>query len=200
MLDRLTKDLAAAVMAVDALRPVAKNKRTGVAFEAGLGPHSEAETLRLIFDEVRRANSDWYLDVEMSVPYPSKSRQKCDVRIRTPSSLLFIEGKLLRLKGDNGLPNDNMLMHILSPYAYHRSALTDCAKLAVSNFEGEKAILIIGYSYPDIPLEPAVDAFETLAKRVAKISRRFETSFSRLCHRVHGEGKVMAWAVQELNH
>jgi len=26
--------------------------------------------------------------------------------------------------GDNGKPNDNMLMHILSPYPAHRSALT----------------------------------------------------------------------------
>lgn len=32
--------------------------------------------------------------------------------------------------GDNGKPNDNMIMHILSPYPDHRSALTDCSKLA----------------------------------------------------------------------
>jgi hypothetical protein len=36
---------------------------------------------------------------------------------------------MLRLMGDNGKPNDNMLMHILSPYPSHRSALTDCQKL-----------------------------------------------------------------------
>ena len=33
-----------------------------------------------------------------------------------------IEVKMLRLMGDNGKPNDNMLMHILSPYERHRSA------------------------------------------------------------------------------
>ncbi len=36
---------------------------------------------------------------------------------------------MLRLMGDNGKANDNMLMHILSPYPSHRSALTDCEKL-----------------------------------------------------------------------
>jgi hypothetical protein len=39
---------------------------------------------------------------------------------------------MLRLMGDNGKPNDNMLMHILSPYPAHRSAVTDCAKLVRS--------------------------------------------------------------------
>jgi hypothetical protein len=33
---------------------------------------------------------------------------------------------MLRLLGDNGKLNDNMLMHVLSPYQAHRSALTDC--------------------------------------------------------------------------
>jgi hypothetical protein len=76
----------------------------------------------------------------------------------TPTAALFIEGKLLRLKGDNAKPNDNMLMHILSPYPQHRSALTDCLKLRAADFNGEKAIVIIGYDYSDLPLEPAVMA------------------------------------------
>lgn len=37
---------------------------------------------------------------------------------------------MLRLFGDNAKLNDNMLMHLLSPYPAHRSALTDCEKLA----------------------------------------------------------------------
>ena len=44
-----------------------------------------------------------------------------------------IEAKMLRMFGDNGKLNDNMLMHVLSPYPAHRSALTDCGKLAHSN-------------------------------------------------------------------
>ena len=97
--------------------------------------------------------------------------------------------------GDNGKPNDNMLMHVLSPYPQHRSALTDCVKLARSGFEGRKAIMILGYGYPDMPLEPAIDAFETLAAKVVNLGQRCEAAFSGLCHRVHQAGKVMAWEI-----
>jgi hypothetical protein len=37
---------------------------------------------------------------------------------------------MLRIFGDNGKLNDNMLMHVLSFYPAHLSALTDCGKLA----------------------------------------------------------------------
>jgi hypothetical protein len=69
MLERLTEDLAAAVISVDAAHPVAKNKRGGVSFEAGLGPHPEAETLALVFREVRRAQPHIYIDLTTSVPF-----------------------------------------------------------------------------------------------------------------------------------
>lgn len=71
---------------------------------------------------------------------------------------------MLRLMGDNGKPNDNMLMHILSPYPADRSALTDCSKLANSGLCGRKAVVIYGFDYPGLPMDPAVKAFETLAK------------------------------------
>jgi hypothetical protein len=50
MLDRLARVLAHAVQTVDARLPIAVNKRTGTAFGAGLGPHSETETFKLIVD------------------------------------------------------------------------------------------------------------------------------------------------------
>ena len=109
---------------------------------------------------------------------------------------MLVEGKLLRLKGDNGKPNDNMLMHILSPYPFHRSALTDCAKLAGSGFAEPKAVVIVGYAYPDLPLAPAIDAFETLAHHAVDLGDRHEAMFSGLCHRVHNRGAVMAWEMR----
>lgn len=195
MLERLTRDLALAVATVDARRPVAVNKRSGVAFEPGLGPHSEAETFALILAEVKRADPQWLLELAYSVSYPATKRQRCDARLTTAEGDLFVEGKLLRLKGDNGKPNDNMLMHILSPYPQHRSALTDCIKLTASGFPGSTAVVIVGYGYPDMPLEPAIEAFETLAGTMARLGKRHEASFSGLCHRVHCEGKVIAWQV-----
>src|SRR5262249_12005337 len=153
------------------------------------------DTFSLIISEIRGAYPDRYTDMQASVAYPTNRRQKCDARISTLGQDLYIEGKLLRLKGDNGLPNDNMLMHILSAYPHHRSALTDCVKLARSNFDGHKVIVIVGYEYADLPLEPAVEAFEVLAARLVKLGTRSEAEFAHLCHPVHQAGKVLAWTV-----
>jgi hypothetical protein len=136
------------------------------------------------------------MDVAFSIPYPANPRQKCDFRLSTPVGDLFVEGKLLRLKGDNGKPNDNMLMHIVSPYPQHRSALTDCIKLANSQLPGAKVVTIIGYSYPDLPLEPAIRAFETLARSEVCLGKRHEAQFRQLIHPVHREGSIMAWRVE----
>ena len=198
MLDRLARVLADAIQTVDARLPVAVNKRTGVAFGAGLGPHSETETFKLIVDEARATDPSWLIDAAFSIPYPASPRQKCDLRLSTPAGDLFVEGKLLRLKGDNGKPNDNMLMHIVSPYPQHRSALTDCTKLARSELPGLKVITIVGYSYPDIPLEPAIRAFETLACSEVHLGRRHEAQFRDLRHPIHREGSIMAWRVGDL--
>jgi hypothetical protein len=195
MLDRLTRVLAHAVQTVDARLPVAVNKRTGAAFGAGLGPHSETETFKLIIDEARATDRDWFIDAAFGIPYPESPRQKCDLRLTTQEGDLFVEGKLLRLKGDNGKPNDNMLMHIVSPYPQHRSALTDCTKLAKAELPGLKVITIVGYSYPDLPLEPAIRAFETLARSEVHLGKRHEAQFRDLRHPVHREGSIMAWRV-----
>jgi hypothetical protein len=198
MLDRLARVLAAAVQTVDARLPVAVNKRTGISFGVGLGPHSETETFKFIVHEAQTANPDWLIGVVFGIPYPQSPRQKCDLMLTTPAGELFVEGKLLRLKGDNGKPNDNMLMHILSPYTQNRSALTDCAKLASSQFAGAKVVTIVGYSYPDLPLEPAIRAFETLARATVRLGERHQAHFCGLKHPVHRAGSIMAWQVGEV--
>jgi hypothetical protein len=68
---------------------------------------------------------------------------------------------MLRFMGDNGKPNDNMLMHILSPYAKHPKRADDCQKLTGSGFELPYALLIYGYDHDDWPMEPAVEAFDS---------------------------------------
>lgn len=67
--------------------------------------------------------------------------------------------------GDNGKPNDNMLMHILSPYPDDRSTPTDGVKLLESGLPGRKAIAIYGFDYVGLPMDPAIYAFEALAAR-----------------------------------
>jgi hypothetical protein len=102
---------------------------------------------------------------------------------------------MLRLFGDNGKLNDNMLMHILSPYPAHRSALTDCAKLTTSGLAGRTAILIFGYDYEGWAMDPAIEAFETLAAERVILGDRHEAAYDDLIHPVHRRGRVFAWEV-----
>jgi hypothetical protein len=100
---------------------------------------------------------------------------------------------MMRLMGDNGKANDNILTHILSPYPQQRSALTDCSKLKDSGFNGRLGILIYGYSYQGYPLEPVIHAFELLAQDRCRLSPHAEANFSGLIHPVHHEGAIYVW-------
>jgi hypothetical protein len=106
-----------------------------------------------------------------------------------------IEAKMLRLVGDNGKLNHNMLMHILSPYPEHRSALTDCDKLVASGLTGRRAIVIFGYDYDGWALDPAIEAFETLALERVIRGGRHEAAYGHLMHPVHQRGRVFAWEI-----
>ena len=97
--------------------------------------------------------------------------------------------------GDNGKPNDNMIMHILSPYPRDRSALTDCSKLATSVIADRKAILIYGYDSPGLSMDPAIDAFEALARRQVRMSKPAVASFAGLVHPIHQQGRVIGWQI-----
>jgi hypothetical protein len=133
-------------------------------------------------------------DLEREVPYPAVARSRCDVVVLGPDPWA-IEIKMLRLMGDNGKPNDNMLMHILSPYPAHRSALTDCEKLLVSGFPQRKAIVIFGYEYEGWPMRPAIDAFESLARATVNLAAAESASFTGLVHPVHRAGQVFGWEI-----
>ncbi len=136
------------------------------------------------------------LGYALEVPYPTSPRSKCDVVLSNPE-LWSIEFKMLRMMGDNGKPNDNILMHILSPYPEHRSALTDTEKLVRSGLPGRKAVVIYGYDYSQWPMEPAILAFETLARTVVRLGLRFEAETGSLVHPVHRSGKVFGWEIEE---
>jgi hypothetical protein len=161
----------------------------------GIGPHTEDQTIRLVADELVMIEAA-YAAQTFDVPYPAGSRQRCDWCLGSPPSWEWaIEVKMLRLFGDNGKLNDNMLMHVLSPYPAHRSALTDCAKLAASGLAGRKAILIFGYDYDGWAMDPAIEAFETLAAERVLIGDRCEAVYEHLIHPVHQRGRVFAWEV-----
>lgn len=128
-------------------------------------------------------------------PYPGSPRQKADVWIGTPLQWV-IEVKMARFFGDNGKLDDTAIKDILSPYPSDRSALGDCRKLAESGFEAVgMAVLIYGFGHPDRPLEPAIDAFELLARHAVDLGSRYSAPLEDLVHPVHASGAVFAWSV-----
>jgi hypothetical protein len=194
-LTTLSVDFALAIAAADAKRPQAKSHRGDRVYQPGIGPHTESQTVDLVLGELRKHSPELYQQAKSSVPYPKLKRQRCDLMIPNGSENWFIEVKMMRLMGDNGKKNDNILMHILSPYSQDRSALTDCDKLLASGFEGHKAILIYGYDYSDWPLATAIFAFECLTERRAKLGPRAFSGFGGLIHPVHHSGGVYVWEV-----
>jgi hypothetical protein len=147
-----------------------------------------------VFEYLAQAKPGLYTNYGLGVRYPIQVRQACDVCIGVaPDWSWACEFKLLRMLGDNGKPNDNMLMHILSPYPQHRSAVTDCVKLIHSGFSCSKAVVIFGYDSEEYPLELAVSAFEALAGAVVELGARAEERFDNLRHPVHRCGAVYGW-------
>jgi hypothetical protein len=186
-------DFAGGLVAVDRASPVWVSATTGRSYAPGIGPHTETKTVELVMAELASLDAR-YAGSRLSVPYPAAPRQRCDVVLASPQQMA-VEVKMLRFLGDNGRPNDNILMHILSPYPAHRSALTDVAKLGASGFDMPKAILIYGYDYTDWPMDPAIEAFETLAASKSLLGARAAADFDGLIHPVHQRGRVFAWEV-----
>lgn len=192
-LEQLVKDFAFGLEQADHRRPEASNLRANRIYKAGIGPHTEAQTLKRVAEELAKLGGA-YINYTFDVPYPGLSRQRCDWCIGSaPEWDWVIEAKLLRLFGDNAKMNDNMVTHILSPYSPHRSALTDCEKLAQSALKGRKAIIIFGYDYDGWDMIPIIEAFETLARQRVKLGHRHVGRFSDLVHPVHQRGGVFAW-------
>jgi hypothetical protein len=190
-------DFAQGIQAADSLAPVASSSRTGASYRPGIGPHTETQTIKLVMAHLAGAAPRRYASYRLGVPYADGTRQACDVCLGGPAPWEWaIEVKMLRLMGDNGKLNDNMLMHILSPYPAHRSALTDCTKLLDSQLGTRKAILIYGYDYPGWPMDPGIGAFETLASQTAKLASHAVAAFDGLIHPVHRRGRVFVWQVE----
>lgn len=114
-LDQLVNDFTRAIELADSRRPEAARSRTGREYQPGLGPHTEAQTIKLVVGEVIGLDPE-DADHALDVPYPGATRQRCDWCLGSgPAWGWAIEAKLLRLFGDNGKLNGNMVMHILSP-------------------------------------------------------------------------------------
>lgn len=188
-LSQIVSAFAEGIKEADAAMPIAVNQRSGKPFRPGIGPHTESDTIQLAFGAFAQGRLP---QADFEVPYPASPNQKCDIFFDGDPGWA-IEVKMLRMYGDNGKPNDNMLLHLLSPYPKHRSAVTDCPKLRDSGFPHRLAIVIYGYESEQFPLSPAITAFETLAREHNTLSTRCEAHFDALVHPVHRSGSVYGW-------
>ncbi len=189
-LEDLVEDFARGLKLADSKHPQQVSSRTGKAYQPGIGPHTEAKTVDLVMTELVAEEPAAYSRHSTGVRYPgSGPARRCDLLVG-PWAL---EIKMLRIMGDNGKPNDNMLMHILSPYPQHRTALTDCMKLGESSLGARKAVLIFGYEYEGWPMEPAISAFEVLARERVLLGDRLAANFGSLVHPIHQRGSVFGW-------
>lgn len=178
-LDHITQLFAEAMTAVDAAAPVARNARTVAPYKPGIGPHPERRPTELVAAEFPKLDDTITTSsFHQEMTYPDNGRARCDLVL-----------------GDNGKPNDNMLMHILSPCPEHRSALTDCEKLLTAQLADRQAILIYAYDYDYWPAEPALPAFEAMAKLRVGLSQRAERGSGRLIHPVHSRAIVTTWEI-----
>ena len=192
-LSQIVSAFAEGIKAADAEMPIAVNQRSGKPFRPGIGPHTESDTIQLAFGALSPGRLP---RAAFEAPYPASPNQKCDILFDGEPGWA-IEVKMLRMYGDNGKPNDNILLHLLSPYSKHRSAVTDTTKLRDSGFAHRLAIVIFGYEGENLPLSPAIAAFEILARDLTDLSVRCEAPFEGLAHPVHRTGCVYGWEIQE---
>ena len=55
--------------------------------------------------------------------------------------------------------------------------------------------MISGYDYDRWPMDPAIEAFETLASARVHLVSRHQAEYDHLIHPVHQRGRVFAWEV-----
>lgn len=196
-LETLVVDFADAIRQVDASAPQAESARSKRKYQPGIGPHTEAQTVELVANSLIATHPDRYAGfLETGVPYLDSPRQKCDLCWGEDGRYAWaIEVKMLRILGDNGKPNDNMLMHILSPYPNHRSALTDCDKLAQSRLGSRNSIIVYAYEAEYYPISITIEAFELLAGNRVNLGPRIAAPFVGLIHPVHASGAVFGWEI-----
>jgi hypothetical protein len=181
-LTQLAHDIADALAAVDATRPVHKS------FQPGIGPFGESEAVRAALTWLKANRTEKY----------SKAVIK-----RLPDLLVpgewAVEFKIIRPFGDNGKAAEHWSENVLHPYAGNTSSLGDCTKLADCNLSEQKAVVIIGYEHtpPLVELEAAIASFELIGREVTmvQLSQRVEELRSGLVHPVHQQFRVHGYEV-----
>lgn len=160
-------------------------------YRPGVGPLSEAETIRLVLPLL--GARDAYYTSAAPQKYAG-TRSTCDLVIPHEWSIEF---KQIRPFGDNGVEAEHWSQNALHPYSGHVSSLGDAMKLRASTMTPRKAIVIFGYEHdpPQIALDPVIQGFELLAMGLFgfQLGPRIERRVGSLIHPVHQVARVFGW-------
>src|SRR5262249_10240914 len=109
-------------------------------------------------------------ELQGEVPYPlgGESADMCLGPNGSPEWVL--EVKYARMKRSDGRMEEAALSRVLSPY--RESALVDCGKVLRFSTALHRAVVIVGYDYPDLPIGPLIADFEALAERRVVLGSR----------------------------
>ena len=195
MLKNFVEDFAKSLEIVDKKVSPAKNARTGEEYDKGIGPYQEKLLIEHVVSNMKEENSELYKDIQLEVKYPN-DRKRCDVVL---NNNLFIEVKAVRKMRNNGVHEEFLVNHILSPYEADKSFLTDTKKLLESGFDGKKAVVMYGYDYQDFPIDLILGCFELLSEKYfCKLTEQYEHPFEGLIHPIHKKGKVKGYLLNNL--
>ena len=192
-ISQIVQDFATAFKAIDTAAPQGQSKtRT---YRPGIGPLTEDVAVKSALDFLKLDKPESYGDASTSSLYPY-TRLRCDLVL---PSRWAIEFKLIRPYGDNGMEAEHWSENVLHPYLGTTSAIGDCMKLSSLEIAPRKGVIVFGYEHtpPQIALEPAIRAFEVIAKDVMQIrlSNRHTAEFKYLIHPIHQQGKVYGWEI-----
>ena len=144
MLKKFVESFAKGIEIADSKKPQAVNARDKtIKYSPGIGSFQEKKLIKLVTDEMKILDKN-FNDIELEVKY-SNSRKKCDIAYGTKNKM-YIEAKAMRRLRNNGSPEEFIMVDILSPYEGDGSVLGDIKKLLDSEFNGQKAIIIYGYT------------------------------------------------------
>ena len=194
-LQRVADDFAQGLMLADARSPRCKT------YSPGIGPHEEPAVVALVLAEMRAFNPADHVSTATEVPYGDSNGTACDLCVGSgelPDRWEWaLEVKAARAIRNNGLPADETMKQLMSPFADDRSALTDCEKVGGFVRAAKHGLLVYGYDYPQRRLAPLLDMLDALIPRRTRVVERVEAPFSGLMHPHHREGRVVAWRVEK---
>ena len=172
----------------DALAEVDRSGLHHKQFRPGIGPFGESDAIRAALLELKTRYFHRYGEAVIK---------------RLPDLLIpgswALELKIIRPFGDNGKPAEHWSENVLHPYRGNTSSLGDCLKLLEASLPVRKAVVIFGYEHSpaQIPLDPAISAFELIALNVLRIrlGPKCHTMREGLVHPVHQVLRVFGFEV-----